>query len=96
MAGRDFEEVQAAFDLCRQGVFDDFVPHWVSGQDSLRLRTSVWNAARDVRAASGPSAKELVTHAEQVVAINQAGAGVTACWCLRCGIPATPPGVRQA
>jgi CheY-like chemotaxis protein len=60
-------EVRAAFDLCKQGVFDDYVLYWPMSQDGSRLMMSVWNAARETLGlASAPSAKELAAHAKQL------------------------------
>jgi PleD family two-component response regulator len=76
------EEVPAAFELCKGNLFDDYVFYWPLAQDGLRLKMSVWNAARDTLAqASGPSQRELLAHAGQLVAMEclldeQVGAAV--------------------
>src|SRR5665213_2108994 len=60
----DKEEAREAFDLCKTGVFDDYVLHWPQAQDGRRLTMSVWNAARAVIAsrAQGPSRADLAAH----------------------------------
>lgn len=64
-------EVRPAFDLCKQGVFDDYVLYWPMSHDALRLMMSVWNAAREsLNLANVPSVKELVAHAKQVGALS--------------------------
>lgn len=64
-------EVRAAFDLCKQAVFDDYVLYWPLSHDGMRLIMSIWNAARETLAlTSTPSAKELVAHANQLGAID--------------------------
>jgi PleD family two-component response regulator len=65
------DEVRAAFDLCKKGVFDDYVLQWPLAHDGLRLAMSVWNAARAAQElSSGPSARELIAHAERLGAID--------------------------
>ncbi|HEX7440866.1 MAG TPA: response regulator [Caldimonas sp.] len=65
------DEVRAAFDLCKKGVFDDYVLQWPLAHDGFRLVMSVWNAARALQeVSSGPRAKELLEHAEQLAAID--------------------------
>ena len=62
------DEVRGAFDLCKQGVFDDYVLHWPHAQDGLRLAMSVWSAARQTVAApvEGPSNLDLINHVRQI------------------------------
>ncbi len=65
------DEVRTAFELCKKGVFDDYVLQWPLAQDGVRLTMSVWNAARATQEISGgPSARELIAHAEQLGAID--------------------------
>ena len=40
------DEIEVAFELCRKRSFDDYVAYWPQAHDGLRLRMSVWNAAR--------------------------------------------------
>jgi CheY-like chemotaxis protein len=61
------DEVTAAFDLCRQGFFDDYVLFWPLSQDGRRLAMSVWIAAREALSAlAAPSRDELASHASQL------------------------------
>jgi CheY-like chemotaxis protein len=41
------DELRAAVDVCKRGVFDDYVLYWPHAHDGMRLMMSVWVAARD-------------------------------------------------
>lgn len=63
------EDTSRAFELCRQGNFEDYVLQWPNPQDGLRLTMSVWCAARALSAAQSPTAVD-----EQAVAAEQPAA----------------------
>lgn len=62
------DEVQAAFELCKKHVFDDYVHFWPYALDGPRLSMSVLAASREMTAASGgqPQRSELISHARQL------------------------------
>jgi len=62
------DEVQAAFELCKQAYFDDYVLYWPQTHDGPRLGMSVWNACREMsRERPGvPHTRELHAHAHHV------------------------------
>lgn len=63
----DKHDVPAAFDLCKNNYFDDYVLYWPVVQDGLRLPMSVWNACRAVvRYNSGPRRSDLLAHARNL------------------------------
>jgi CheY-like chemotaxis protein len=66
------EEVRAAYQLCRDGSFDDYVLFWPQAQDGLRLPMSVIHAARQLKSApeKGPSNVELISHVKQIAAMQ--------------------------
>lgn len=67
------DEVPAAFALCTQGYFDDYVLYWPQSHDGRRLAMSVWNAARSAgempTGALGPAA--LATHARHLAQLER-------------------------
>ena len=54
----DREHVPRAYQLCRRGLFDDYVLFWPSTHDATRLRMSIHLAAKSLRA--DPSASTLM------------------------------------
>lgn len=68
------EEVQAAFELCKQRLFDDYVHFWPYALDGPRLSMSVLAASRELMAAHGsqPHRAELVAHARQLGDLERA------------------------
>ena len=66
------DEVKTAFQLCKDGTFDDYVLYWPHAQDGLRLTMSVWNAARAVLAArpGGISRQVLLTHLKHLAELR--------------------------
>jgi CheY-like chemotaxis protein len=68
----DKDEIRLAFDLCRQGSFDDYVPYWPHAHDGLRLSMCIWNVARQNMAApdEGPNHVDLIAHVRQLGAMR--------------------------
>ena len=66
LCGRD--EVQAAFELCKEAYFDDYVLYWPHSHDGPRLAMSLWIACRemDTQRADVPQTAELRAHARHV------------------------------
>lgn len=64
-------EAAEAFQLCRDGSFDDYVT-WAKPHDVLRISMSVLHAARDLKAApqNGPSNVELISHVQRLGAMQ--------------------------
>lgn len=61
------DDVGTAYALCRKRCYDDYVLYWPLAQDGLRLRMSVWNAAREVLdAAARPPTRNLRSHVGRV------------------------------
>jgi CheY-like chemotaxis protein len=60
--------VATAFELCRKGLFDDYVLYWPHAHDGHRLVMSVFNVARQSleSKASGPSHLQLLSHLKQI------------------------------
>lgn len=66
------DEIRTAFDLCKEGSFDDYVPYWPHLHDGLRLSMCIWNVARQnvPRPAEGPSHLDLIVHVRQLGAMR--------------------------
>jgi PleD family two-component response regulator len=65
------EQLRASFELCKKGIFDDYVLHWPLAQDGLRLTMSVWAAARDIfMYENGGHARDGVVHSQQLGALD--------------------------
>lgn len=65
------EEVRAAYELCRKGLFDDYVLFWPLPQDSPRLLMAVHHALRELTAhhgddASGPTVADFASEARRL------------------------------
>ncbi|WP_217995127.1 hypothetical protein, partial [Methylogaea oryzae] len=58
------EEVPQAYELCRDGVFNDYVLFWPMADDALRLPMAAHNALRSLAAvrAGWPAAQDLAVH----------------------------------
>ncbi len=65
------QESRLAFDLCKQGYFDDYVLQWPLAHDGLRLTMSVWNAAREILALDRLAGTfDLPAHARSLAAME--------------------------
>jgi CheY-like chemotaxis protein len=66
------DEVQSAFELCKQQYFDDYVLYWPFAYDGLRLAMSVALACREMSTllALTPQRSELRTHATHMAAFE--------------------------
>ena len=64
-------EAAEAFQLCRDGLFDDYVTY-AKPHDALRISMSVLHAARHLKAApqNGPSNVELISHVQRLGAMQ--------------------------
>jgi CheY-like chemotaxis protein len=64
-------EAPEAYQLCREGAFDDYVTHGAP-RDGLRVSMSVLQAARQLKAApqQGPSNVELISHVKRLSAMQ--------------------------
>jgi len=62
------DEVRAAYELCKEGTFDDYVLFWPHSHDAYRLAMSVMTAVRQINRlpTQGPSNLELIAHARQI------------------------------
>lgn len=67
------EEVQRAFRLCREGIFDDYVLFWPMTHDAPRLSMSVHLALRELAglAARAPSAEEFAAQARRLATLEE-------------------------
>ncbi len=67
------EEVRAAFELCKNGVFDDYVLFWPHSFDGPRLAMTIWNARRGMIASrrDGPDRDDLRAHARRLEDLEQ-------------------------
>ncbi|HEY4066854.1 MAG TPA: response regulator [Burkholderiaceae bacterium] len=67
------DEVSAAYELCTQDYFDDYVLYWPQSFDGKRLAMSVWNACRSAGAAQaaalGPTS--LAAHARHLAQLER-------------------------
>lgn len=72
LCGKD--EVRAAYDLCRDEYFDDYVVFWPHTFDAYRLAMSIRIASRELRAARSdgtPSRAELFEHAHHLQVLEK-------------------------
>ena len=62
------DEVRAAFDLCKQSYFDNYVLYWPQTFDGFRLAMSIWIACREMTAMRPKSLRnaELLAHAKHL------------------------------
>lgn len=62
------EEIQRAYKLCCEDIFDDYVPFWPMTNDAPRLPMSVYLALREMRmlATNAPTAAEFATEARRL------------------------------
>jgi len=65
-------EAPEAYQLCREGSFDDYVLFSPQAHDALRLSMSVLQAARHLRSEpqQGPSTVELISHVKKLAAMQ--------------------------
>lgn len=70
LCGKD--EVREAYDLCRSGLFDDYVLFWPMTHDSPRLLMAVHLALRELAAArnSGPTVEEFAAQARHIASLE--------------------------
>ncbi len=64
LCGKD--DVQRAFQLCRDGIFDDYILFWTKTFDAPRLYISVHLALRELAALSVPTTKQFVAQARRL------------------------------
>lgn len=65
------EELRIAFDLCKRGVFDDYVLHWPLSHDGLRLPMSCLNVARHSVPARPLASEDLRAHVSGIEDLDQ-------------------------
>ena len=67
------DEVGAAYQLCKDGTFDDYVLFWPHSHDGFRLAMSVLTAVRQINRlpTHGPSNVDLITHARQIAEVQR-------------------------
>jgi CheY-like chemotaxis protein len=64
------DQLRSAFDLCKSGVYDDYVLHWPLAHDGMRLTMSVWNAARGMTTPATPTGQEMLNHTRQIASMD--------------------------
>ena len=66
------DELTAAYQLCKEGSFDDYVLFWPHAHDALRLSMSVLQAVRQLKAEvpAGPSNIDLISHVKHLAAMQ--------------------------
>ena len=67
------DEAGAAYQLCKEGTFDDYVLFWPHSHDGFRLAMSVLTAVRQINRLPhhGPSNVDLITHARQIAEVQR-------------------------
>jgi CheY-like chemotaxis protein len=70
LCGKD--EVQAAFQLCTKGYFEDYVLFWPQSYDGRRLAMTVWSACRQAAPEDArPGNAELLLHAKHLAELER-------------------------
>jgi CheY-like chemotaxis protein len=65
----DKDEVQRAYQLCREDFFDDYVLFWTktnANDDAPRLHISVYQALRELAALAAPTTAEFIAQARRL------------------------------
>lgn len=66
----DKDEIQRAYKLCREDIFDDYVLFWPMTTDAPRLPMAIHHALRDLAAHGLPSVAEFATQVKRLSALE--------------------------
>jgi CheY-like chemotaxis protein len=69
LCGKD--EVESAYKLCREGIFDDYMLFWPMTNDAQRLSMSVHLALRDLRSLASSAPTATAPHLESLHTLNE-------------------------